>query len=679
MIKVAPSTDATRRFRFREQSALPSYKPRTIQASYSPMVERAPQAVQAVAKVEKEPDNFVALAKNLSPSLASILRPNGAFRWQLPSVAAITPQYIEGVLRGALAGNHVQAWELFDLMVDTDPEIASCVGEFIDGVVSKKLIVEPYADDGEEPSEDAILKQKIVLKALKGMRPDAANDENDFRGTLKDILFARFHGQSVIEIDWYNQAGDALNIVESKTIGKVVVPRTTYWVHPVCYAWDMNGRLGLRMALESQLRNAMEKMKGKVPGTVFQKPTNPQKTRSLIEPDAWNWVTSQARPSQLMDFPPNKFLIGTDKFKAGTVMGSGSILRVLAWWWIASMYSWDFMLNYAQLFGIPFRKATIAPGTSETKKGEIRQLLQSMGSAGYIMLDAGNQVDFERAASGAGESPQAFLAHFANDQKRKAILRQTMSGGTAGGGSKGVGKSFGETEAQGPKDQCFESAANFAAGVINNQLIPALLRVNYGDDGDNEAPTVKLVDAEAGDLQAAQTLQAVSGLVDVGEDFARRLFNIPKPSPDEKILGKDTGSVASKAQMGGGFGGGGSQFDNYTPDEGGEIEPGDDEAGNDQAQQEQENDSASVESRSASHPVRKSTQGVGIVTRALKDTTQPLVNRLKAIDAIKDATVKRVALQKLLHDIPQISAALKHDTSLAEATARAIAVNERNK
>ena len=29
-------------------------------------------------------------------------------------------------------------------------------------------------------------------------------------------------------------------------LGEITAPQATYWVHPVCYAWSMEGRLGLR-------------------------------------------------------------------------------------------------------------------------------------------------------------------------------------------------------------------------------------------------------------------------------------------------------------------------------------------------------------------------------------------------------------------------------------------------
>jgi hypothetical protein len=651
-----------------------SLSSRTSLVPYSPVIDGKAVLTQDNQSTQiggdLSPDDVLNVQKQLVPSLAAILRPAGATRWMLPSAAQLTPQYIDGVLRGALAGNHVQAWELFDVMIDTGSEIASCIDEYVDGIAGKKRVVTPYAEEDQEPTETAVEKARLVSAALGNMRPDMANDENDFRGTVKDLLFARFHGQSVLEIDWFKQDGSGLNVKQCPGIGsgKVLVPRSTFWVHPVCYAWDMAGRLGLRMALESQLKQALTY----APNLKFAKNIfgniNSDRMRSMVEPPAWNWISSQARPSQLMDFPANKFLIGIDKFKAGTVMGSGSCLRVLAWWWIASMYGADFCLNYAQLFGIPFRKATCSPSTSDAKKQEIRQMLQSCGSAGYILLDAGNTVDFERAATGAGESPQAFLMHFANDQIRKVILRQTMSGGTAGGGSKGVGKSFGDTEAEGSKEQCFTAGAQFVESVINLQLIPYILNVNYGEGGDLEAPTVALTDDDVGSLQDAQRDQIVCQFANMPVSHLRRKYRFPKPGIDpdtgktEAIAGKDEGQLSRQPAPT--FGGkGGSPF-------GGSKPPGEGEEESDSGSDESDG-AGDVSARNAIRPLlasaKKSPEAA--VTKALADTAAPLIKRFRAIDEISDPEVKAAALKKMLADLPKISKALQADPQLAEAVA----------
>ena len=692
MIYAPERVDGTRRFRFAGAAAR-TFRPAPVplrataretaaalvEVVYPSRVSTAPQSTALVVSAGRRNDDggyalraaedtrrWLALSGGhpvsapsasgmVAPNLFSKLRPAGATRWMLPPIGAITPMYLEGVLRGALAGNHVQAWEVFDLMIDTDPEIAACVGEYIDGVTSKKLLVRPYADEGEQPTDTAKQKAMLVSACLRNMRPDMADDENDFRATLKDVLFARFFGQSVLEIDWWKKDGSGVNVKRIGALGDVIVPRCTYWVHPVCYAWNMTGRLGLRAALESDLNKVMG---GKRVGGNLSNNVSDKTRQDVIEPSAWNWMTAQARPSQVLDFPANKFLIGVDKFKSGTVMGSGSCLRSLAWWWLASVYGWDYMLQYAQLFGIPFRTATVAPGTSPDKIEQVKQLMASMGSTGYAVMNTGENLEFERAMGGAGESPQAFLAHFANDQKRKVILRQTMSGGTAGGGSKGVGKSFGETEAEGSKEQLMSAGAAYAESVINLQFVPYILNLNYGEDGDLEAPTIMLVDEDVGGLKEAQVLQIlVANGLPVGVDHAYKTFSIEKPTDDEKLL------APPAKPAGGGFPG---------AEQGAEGGEGSDEAGGEEAAEAR----AALAARLALPHAKRSAKvkaplSAASVASAAAGVVSPLVSRLKAIDAIEDEEVKKAALAKMLKDIPAIAKAIQKDPSLAEAVASA--------
>ena len=512
-----------------------------------PPIRGEVRAAAAPAQADQTLD--LSRVENLSPSLAAILRPQAAYRWLLPYLASITPQYVEGILRGALAGNHVQAWELFDLMIDTDPEIAACVQEYTDGICGKKVHFEPYCEEGEEPTPSALERCKLVSAAYRNMRPDAAADENGFDGTIKDIIAGRFHGQSILEIDWLNTWGDqSLFVKNISGLGNVAVPRATYWVHPVCYAYDMSGRLGLRMSLTDQtsgqsIQTATKLAKSTKMGKLNADP----RQLNYVDPPSWNFVSAQPRPSMLLEFPRNKFLISIMKAKTGTALG-GSCLRPLAWWWVASNFCGDWLLNYAQLFGIPFRKATYKANTSETVKAEIRQMLQSAGSSGYILLPDSADLEFMKDGGGAGQSPQAFLFTFADSQKRKVILHQTQTGGHSGGGQGGFAGKFGEVEQQ-TKDACQESGCRHVENVINLQFTPAVLEMNYGDGNDSEAPTCKLVDNKVGGLVDAQRDQVLVQIMDVGEDWMRRKYGVPKPGPGEKLCGQEVGSVIGQKQM----------------------------------------------------------------------------------------------------------------------------------
>src|SRR6266478_7579283 len=134
---------------------------RTITASRTRRSPRAP-SVKLRKNGKHKIDAKSTLAVPLSFGLNRILRPQAAFRWILPQLAAITPQYIEMILRGALAGNHVQQWELFDLMFDTWPELSACAQELTYGVLRKKLIYETAHEEDEQPTPNAIERKKLV-------------------------------------------------------------------------------------------------------------------------------------------------------------------------------------------------------------------------------------------------------------------------------------------------------------------------------------------------------------------------------------------------------------------------------------------------------------------------------------------------------------------------------------
>ena len=551
----------------------------------------------------------------LTPSLARALRPQAAYRWLLPSLAAITPQYVEMTLRGALAGNHVQAWELFDLMIDTDPEIQSCITELVEGVLKKKLIIEPFHDEDEEPEEEAIARQKAVSAALRRMRPDPSADENDLKATIRDILFAKYHGQSVLEVDWSAGYGsEDLNVIQTPD-GMVVAPRSTFWVHPICYAWDMSGRLGLRMDLDA-LRKTTKSAKDRQGGT------------------PWNTTSYQPMPSQIDEFPEHKFLVGVGKAKAGTALG-GSQLRVLAWWWVASNFCGDWLLNLAQLFGIPFRKATYQTGTPENIKQEIRDMLQNCGSAGYILTPEGADVEFMEAGTGAGQSPQAFLFDFADQQKRKVLLGQTMTGGGISGAPSG---SKAGMSVESDVKQCrIDAAADFACSVLNQQLVRSIVLLNYGND--DMLPTVRLLQEDEGGLQDAQRDQTLASMgLPIGVNFLRKKYGVPAPAEDEETIGQAKPAPTAPAP--------GSPPVSETEDEGEEVE--------DEGEQDK---TAEIQAKAATEAVAD----------AVSEDLGHVLARLEKILSIPDDEIFAAKLKAFVAEFPAIEKSVLADPAAARA------------
>lgn len=505
-------------------------KPGTPLALIGGLPPRRTVITAASAFVKKQPDNFVAAGGPINPSLASALRPQATNQWMLPYLAALTPQYIEMLLRGMLYGNHAQGMELFTVMMDSSPEIASCVKEWTDGVLSTGITFEPYTDAKDETSDLAQQKCDVVRAALLNMRPQAEFDENGLRNLMRDISFGRFHGISVQELDWHDTHGTGERYIRTiPGLGEVQCLRSSYWVHPICYAFDVNGRLGLNIT-QSEIADATKNAKQ-------------NKTPSFYQ------STSTPRPNAVVPFPERNFIIGIDKAKTGSVLG-GSCLRALAWLWCAQNFCGDWLLHYAQIFGMPTRWVNYEPSAAGMKS-EMLQMLQDMGSSLIGIFPAGAEVKYIEAHGGGENSPQAFVYHLASDMIRKVILHQTMMGGSHGSASSSVGKAGMQSEAEGSKESCIQSGREFVESVINLQVIPYILVNNYGPDGDLEAPTLKLMTQEVGTAEDATAIATLvnAGLNTIPVNWVHRRFHIPMPKDGEDAEGPEETMIPTQVQM----------------------------------------------------------------------------------------------------------------------------------
>lgn len=621
------------------------------------------EAARAVKKTVR--DDARDLVANISPDLGRWLRPQAAHQWMLPHLASLTPQYVENVLRGALAGAHQQQWELLDLMLDTDPEIAACTQEFTESVLRKKLIVEAHHEEDEEPTPSALERCKLVNAALKAMRPAPDCDENNFRSTIRDLVAARWLGQTVLEIDWMTDEDESgwsqPNRLTVAKLGDVIVPRATFWVHPACYAWSQTGRLGLRQLPTATNRRDVSRRdysraekRGGFGGTA---------QNDLVLRNAYTSTVTE----NLTRFPEHKFIIAQHKAKSGSPL-AGSILRPLAWWWIATNFCGDALFDLAQLFGVPFRKAKYAQGTDEATKEEIRQMMQNAGRNGWWLGPEGCDVEFVFGPGGTSQSPQAFLMDLCNQQKRKVILGQTMSGGSGTTG-KGGGQAFGEVE-EGVKENKIDCACQDACDVLNQQLIRAILWVNYGDD--TEAPELKVAEQEdektlVANYGAGVTAGVITPTVDDEKSFRKRL-GLPPMSKELEAQWEKNGGLRAKPQL--------LPAVNDETTSGRAALPRRQGDGEEHAETAREKREAREKEEAAeARAALEASAAAGEkdfqnhISTLLRETIAPLVKRLRAIAAVEDEAVQREMLEKLLRDEPALTEALRADTTLAKALA----------
>lgn len=367
----------------------------------------------------------------LGADMARIIQPAAAGRWLMPSTSQITPQYLETILRGALAGSPVQQWELFDLMEDTWPRLLKNANELKRAVVLRDWECESWHEEDMPALPEADERRALVSNAVWKMRPNPAGDENGFQQTVYDLLDAWLKGTSVLEVEWEKRS--------DRVLGQIIAPRCTHWVHPSNYAWTNEGWLGLAPGSSS-----------------FVNPFSPER--------------------KAIPFPDDKFLIAICKSKTGHPL-AGALLRPLAFWWCAANFTQEWFLNFAQIFGLPIRWANYDPNIPGLVD-QVADMLENMGSAAWGAFPAGTTLDIKDAPKGGSDNPQVALLDRADKQCDILVLGQTLTTDTPSDG--------GGTRAQGEvhltvRDQIIEAACDFAESVINNQLVPMILRLNYGD------------------------------------------------------------------------------------------------------------------------------------------------------------------------------------------------------
>jgi phage gp29-like protein len=408
-------------------------------------------------------------------------------RWLTPGVRFYTPQMVELILRGAVAGDIMQQMAMFDLMEETWPRLSANLKKLREKACSIEWYVQPWAAKGKKPSAEAERRAALFEDAIWNMRPSPVDDENEFEGTVFDILDAWGKGVSVLEILWTDRQHDS---------GTLIVPRATRWVPPDCYGYDGRGVDPGRLKLRAQAMS---------PG----------------------WDTGEG---DWVEFAEDKFLVATAKQKSGSPV-SGAMLRLLGFFWAAQNFSWEWFLNFTQIFGMPIRMANYSSTASGSTIAQIEQMLANMGSAAWAAFPEGTKIQILEAIKTSAEGPHERLNSACDTICDILILGQTLTSDVGSSGSRALGDVH--QQVLSVREQ---AVARFAARVLNSQLAPAFCRLNFGDDSDCPY-LVPDIEAEEDTKKVAETLEVARRIgVEIPVAFVHEKLAIPMAKDGEPIL-----------------------------------------------------------------------------------------------------------------------------------------------
>lgn len=446
----------------------------------------------------------------MPPDLGMILQRQVQDRWMTTEARQYTPAKIEAVIRGAMSGNLISQWEMFDLMEGTWGRLNKNLNELKDAVVDLDWGVQPYAARGTKPTAEAERRAEIVDEMLWNFDPNVAADENDFQDTIRDMLDARGKGIVALEVDWQPAETSA---------GMVIAPRATTWIHPRNYGYPPTetGADRLKLNLREVLAYGNQDRAAGIEQLI---------AAGLLQADGNGFA----------DFPPDKFLIGICKTKSGHPLG-GAMLRLLGFWWAATNFTAEWFLNFAQIFGMPVRWASYDPAMTPEDKKVLAAMLANMGSAAWAMFPAGTALELKEASKSAGDNVHKVLLEFANQQCDTIILRQTL---TTEVGSSGGNRALGEVH-EGVLAGVKLGVANWAAKNLNRQFIRSICRLNFGDT--RECPYLSpSLRKETNEKEAAERDKT---LLDAGAELPATWFyerhNVPMPAAGEPTIKRPSG------------------------------------------------------------------------------------------------------------------------------------------
>lgn len=417
--------------------------------------------------------------------LEKIVLPQVRSRWAMPMLRQMTPEYIEGILREALTGaSPRREQELYTLMLQTWPRLAKNVAEIKNTVIGLEWnLMHP-----EGLPENPALEQ-LIARARLGMRGDPMGEGLGWEGTLRHLLDAWFRGVALVEIDW-------------QATGAAVLPRQARPIPPWHYGWL------------------------------------PETGRLVLYPEAHS--------GHHIDIPPSKFLVAVRNASGGHPSG-GALLRPLAFWWCAANFSAEWFLNFAQIFGQPFRFATYARGDADAAE-VLAEIMAEMGATGYAVAPEGTTIDLKEPAKGAGDNPQLALMHRADELCDILLLGQTLTTSVGDSGSRALGEVH-----QNVRADIVDSAANWLAEILNEQLLPALALLNTGQRPDYaELPYFEPSRKQGVDTKVlAETIEIlVRAGLPIPKAWAYASLDVPEPKEGEPVITPPTPDLApALAQM----------------------------------------------------------------------------------------------------------------------------------
>ena len=353
----------------------------------------------------------------------------------------------------------------------------------------------PYVKKGEKVSAQAQQVAQVVEDALWRSTPQKLGTyAHSFIQLLGAIVHAEFRGQNVHRIVWQND-------------GKLIYPAAFVQLPPQFLRWEVE----------------------------------PGKPDLLLHvPDG-----ETATP---VPFKPYQFIVALNNTGPDHPLYNATYYGLVAWF-SAAKNGLGWFMQYAEQHHLP--KPVFHYENDEDKEQLIRDLQQDRVINAFLLY-GDRQVEWANTPSST-TMPQKELLDLAEAHCHKAILGQTLTSDTSkSGGSLAQAKVHAGVLADEVKKH-----AEFVADVINRQLIPAIVHLNFGKVEGMPLPELRFkLPQAAANIERAQfwsQVMQIPGMSVVKSEVYDSL-GIAMPSDDDDVLEAPSQQDGGLAGMLQGFG-----------------------------------------------------------------------------------------------------------------------------
>lgn len=370
-------------------------------------------------------------------------------KFQNPLLTQYNVEQLAELKRSNWSGLLLGIDQLYSTMYHEWDSLQKDVNDIAGAVRTLEWTVMPYCREGEMPTPEAQEVARVVTDALwKREEMPLGAYSHSFPELVEAMVHAVFRGFNVHQIEWAND-------------GKMVYPARYIQLPPQFLIWE----------------------------TGSGKPD-----RLLLVPDG--------QSGEGVPFEQDRFIVALNNSGPDHPVYNATFYSLVNWF-LAYKFGLGWFMQFTQKFGMPKQ---VFHYTSPKDKEQLLAELEDERAINSLFIRGDRKYELVNAPQGGASLPQAVLLERAEQACHKAILGQTLTSDTsAHGGSLAQAKVH-----AGVRAELVLHHAEFIADVLNRQLIPAIVRANYGRVEGLEMPELrcKLPKTQA-NIELAQAWQAV--------------------------------------------------------------------------------------------------------------------------------------------------------------------------